>query len=482
MPSQPHHPMVNCHAHIFHLDHVPNEFGKTFLPLGLHKVVTVSLVQWYYRNLTSRGSQKYRRFIHRSRKLKYGIYSVLQFTYILWWAYRIVYHLVRGLFSILASFFKIDNIFSKTFRAVVYRYMTMARYATNYQDQASIYTNLVKNYPPGTKQVILSMDMEYMEAGKPKTSFLKQLDELKILAGRKDELCPFIFVHPRRISQTRGSKDDFQRRVIKELKNGIFKGIKLYPALGYYPFDRDLLEVYKYALERQVPIMTHCIRGTVFYRGKKKTGWNKHPILKYNKGNKDFQPIPLPQSKNYDFTTNFTHPLNYECLLNKSLLSEFVGEELDLGELKICLAHFGGGDEWKKYMSDAWNNYNNLISPVSKSEYESSRIKNTLNHGSPRTIWWNASWLSVIYDLMIRYPNVYADISFILHDRELFPILKYLLQDPKVREKILFGTDYYVVSQKGLDKELYQRIRSYLGEELFELIAIKNPGEYLQTK
>ncbi len=60
-------------------------------------------------------------------------------------------------------------------------------------------------------------------------------------------------------------------------------------------------------------------------------------------------------------------------------------------------------------------------------------------------------------------------------------MLKYLLRDEKVRHKILFGTDYYVVSQKGLDKDLYQKLRSYLGEELFTLIARTNPQRYLTT-
>lgn len=196
-------------------------------------------------------------------------------------------------------------------------------------------------------------------------------------------------------------------------------------------------------------------------------------------------PIPLPQKDNYHFTTNFTHPLNYHCLLNKDLLKEYLGdnyeEGLDLSKLKICLAHFGGEDEWKKYLNDGWNNYNKNITHDSKEAYEAyyKRYKNTLNHDNQRTIWWNASWLSIIYDLMVKYENVYADISFILHDETLFPLLKFILEDPKVKDRVLFGSDYYVVSQKDTEKDLYLNLKGYLGENLFTLISNTNPKRFL---
>ncbi|MEZ4792155.1 MAG: hypothetical protein R2783_01360 [Gelidibacter sp.] len=210
----------------------------------------------------------------------------------------------------------------------------------------------------------------------------------------------------------------------------------------------------------------------MFYRGKKKKEWAYHPILKYTKkAGEGPIPLPLPQTKNYDYTTNFTHPLNYHCLLDKDLLSEHLGEDTDLSKLKICLAHFGGSKEWNRYTQDNWNNYNNNISHRTLKDYNSSHIKNTLTHGSTRTIWWNASWLSIIYDLMIRYENLYTDISFMLYNEELFPLLKYLLLDEKVNKKILFGTDFYVVSQKKTEKAIFQNLRSYIGEESFYLIS-----------
>ncbi|MFV0572876.1 MAG: hypothetical protein ACK5M1_10670, partial [Xanthomarina gelatinilytica] len=72
--------------------------------------------------------------------------------------------------------------------------------------------------------------------------------------------------------------------------------------------------------------------------------------------------------------------------------------------------------------------------------------------------------------------------SFIIFNQELFPLLKFLLQDEKVSHKILFGTDYYVVSQKNSEKALYQNLRSYLGDDLFFKIAHDNPKAFLSSK
>jgi len=89
--------------------------------------------------------------------------------------------------------------------------------------------------------------------------------------------------------------------------------------------------------------------------------------------------------------------------------------------------------------------------------------------------------LPVTQMVIDKYENVYADISFILHDETLFPLLKFILEDEKVRYKVLFGSDYYVVSQKDTEKDLHFNLRGYLGETLFELISNENPRKFLST-
>jgi predicted TIM-barrel fold metal-dependent hydrolase len=476
--------IFNCHTHIFTIDHVPNLFGKRILPL-LYQVITMRLVKWYYLNLTKRN-KRYRNFIHWTNKLKFFFLDVLKFTVVGYWIYTILLFSLRWVFKIISNFIVIDGFFSEQSKAAYRRYLTLGRYATySKQGQSKVFDLLEKTYDQNTKFVVLPMDMDYMEAGKPIANYMQQLDELlKVTKNNKNSLLPFVFLDPRRLEETCNLNgiDCYENYVKRNLSRSVFHGLKMYPALGYFPFDKNLVETYKFAQQHQIPIITHCIEGTVFYRGKKKKEWNEHPILKYTKErNKPPIPIPLPQKKNYDFSTNFSHPLNYHCLLNKELLSEYLGEETDLSKLKICLAHFGGTKEWNRYSEDNWNNYNNNISHLSREDYLNRKIKNTLNHGSSRTIWWNASWLSIIYDLMIQYEGVYTDISFIVFNQELFPLLKFLLEDEKVNHKILFGTDYYVVAQKNTEKALFQNLRSYIGEELFFKIANENPKKFLST-
>lgn len=477
--------IYNCHTHTFTIDHVPNLFGKKLVPLA-YQIVTMKLVKWYYINLTERSS-KFRLWKQRYNKVKYFIIDVLKFTRIGYWVFSMVFFTLKWAFKIISNALAISHFFGPQSKAAYRRFVNLGRYASySKQGQSKVFDLLEKTYDQNTKFVVLPMDMDYMEAGKPTIGYMKQLEELlAVTQNNKNNLLPFVFLDPRRIAETCDLKgaDCYENYIKRNLSRTVFYGIKMYPALGYYPFDKNLIETYKFAQDHQIPIITHCIEGTVFYRGKKKKEWRHHPILKYTK-EKGAQPvpIPLPQKKNYDFTTNFTHPLNYHCLLDKTLLSEYLGEETDLSKLKICLAHFGGTKEWNRYSEDNWNNYNNNISHLSKDTYLNRKIKNTLSHGSSRTIWWNASWLSIIYDLMIQYEGVYTDISFIIFNQELFPLLKFLLQDEKVSHKILFGTDYYVVSQKNSEKALYQNLRSYLGDPLFFKIANQNPKAFLSSK
>jgi len=87
----------------------------------------------------------------------------------------------------------------------------------------------------------------------------------------------------------------------------------------------------------------------------------------------------------------------------------------------------------------------------------------------------------MIYDLMIRYENVYTDVSFILFNEYFFSMLKFILNDPKVAGKTLYGTDYDVVTQKKTEKSLFHDLRGYLDVELFFNIAHENPKRYLKT-
>jgi predicted TIM-barrel fold metal-dependent hydrolase len=296
----------------------------------------------------------------------------------------------------------------------------------NMDSQSEILTYIQRNYPRGTKIVSLAVDFEHMCAGDAPIGYLDQLAELREMKRDPDFseiLIPFIGADPRR--------DGLTDLVIDHIENHGFGGIKLYPPLGFFPFDERFDEMYRYAEEREIPVLAHCTRGGVYSRCKITADMRKHPIT--NK--------KLPGKSNADFTDNYAHPANYQHVLEK------------YPKLKICLAHFGGGDQWYKYLRDPW--------PAEDTK---------------------ESWLSIIMKLIRDYPNVYTDISYTAYDKDLLPFLKVLVNMPKLRQKILYGSDIYMVQLKETEREFSIYLRGYLGEEDFKQIAVTNPAEFLEFK
>jgi predicted TIM-barrel fold metal-dependent hydrolase len=307
-----------------------------------------------------------------------------------------------------------------------------------------------------------------------------------------------------------------------------FSGFKIYPALGYYPFDEQLLPLWRYAAERQIPIMTHCILGTIFYRGRKKKDWNGHPVFEEPKSlSRDdqarhvsvdeelgqdmdddapesdaFMKLNLHQLDNADFQRNFTHPLNYLCLLDDDLLCKTIQTykntkleevfglkndqiEYNLNDLKICLGHFGGDDEWKKYFElDRQNHVHQLMQkPMEGIDFFETNGER--RRGKIAQLWREGvDWYSIICSLMLRYPNVYGDISYIVNNPDIFPLLKYTLRadNTRLRQRVLFGTDFYVVRNHKSEREMLVESQAWLTEEEFDLVARYNPLQYLATK
>ena len=72
-----------------------------------------------------------------------------------------------------------------------------------------------------------------------------------------------------------------------------------------------------------------------------------------------------------------------------------------------------------------------------------------------------------------KYPNLYTDISYtIFNFHENVPLLKILLENENIFEKVLFGSDFYMVeSEKYSEKRFSIDLRYALGEEKFWKIA-----------
>lgn len=394
------------------------------------------------------------------------------------------------------------------------RYLNLARFAL-YHDQSDVFTRLKNQYPEGTGFVVLPMDMEYMEAGELKEGF-RYADQMKNLQtvkkNNKDIFFPFVFVDPRRVVEEGNAhlkykindgkvilEDCFIQKYIEKNK---FSGFKIYPALGYYPFDEALLPLWKYAADNELPIMTHCIKGTIFFRGDKKKEWDKHPVFEQATGEEKYKPLLLLETKNIDFCGNFTHPMNYLCLLDERLLRKLVGKSKDekirtlfgyngpdhkmkynLSHLKLCFGHFGGDDQWNRFLESDRDNYaSQLIKQPLKGITFLENEKGEPTPGKPEQIWKFVDWYSIICSLMLQYPHVYADLSYIIHSPGIQPLLKHTLMNEKLKTKVLFGTDFYVVRNHKSEKNMVADMVDHLTEEEFDLIARVSPGVFLGNR
>ena len=392
---------------------------------------------------------------------------------------------------------------------------------------------------------------------KSQDHYYLQLNKIRDIKRRHGaRIRPFIFVDPRRIRDTWNSDRPFfklQSDYSGELKldrcvfgdylfdkwdqaKGAydadsrsdqvgFSGIKIYPALGYYPFDRYLLPLWAYAVQNDVPIMTHCTRGVIFYRGKDIESRNYHPVL-VDAQNKT--QLPLAQSKNVDYQVNFTHPLNYLCLLDERLLDRYIRAELkspDLNEelktqlrtifydgnedrhriqsvlrdVKICLGHYGGWSHWERFYNEERSVYStHLYTHPERGAMFHKKDTWEISWKKLEDNWNDTDWFTIATSLMLQYPNIYSDISYTLHKTDIFPLLKRVLShqrgmsDAELNElnlpshelghRVLYGTDFYVVRSNKSDRHLLMETQARLSEEEFDQIARHNPKRFLATR
>jgi uncharacterized protein len=305
--------------------------------------------------------------------------------------------------------------------------------AAEYPTSKDIFAHMKGYYPANTKFCTLAMDFEYMGAGKTQ-DYEIQLQEL--VAIKNDEalgefIIPFIAIDPRR--------KNLLELVRKYVENHGFHGLKLYPPLGYYPDDPALHPIYAYAQENRLPLIAHCSIGGI-YQKSRISGAVKQDLLG------KIRPIPRSERwkwwKMNDYLTDgYAHPENYIPVLEK------------FPNLKICLGHFGGNEEWIRYMDDSWK-------PDQEKPY-------------------SKSWLAVILDMMQKYPNLYADISYTAEDESLLPMIAVLVRNSLFRSRILYGSDCYMVQMDRSERYFSVNVRGYLGEADFKQIAQDNPREFL---
>ncbi len=284
--------------------------------------------------------------------------------------------------------------------------------------QEAIFKEIQRYYPEGTRFVVLPMDMVKMGAGPIPEDLEAQQRDLMRLAQQPEYnglIIPFCAVDPRRTGVVELAK--------RWIKQDGFRGVKLYPRLGYRPDHPELVRLYTFLQEEDVnvPVMAHCSTG---------------PSAVGQRG------------LSYEEAAEFGHPRHYEKILK------------DFPKVRFCLAHFGGGEEWER------------------------QLRGDVEPAGPQRTW--VRWIRDMIESG-DYPNLYTDISMTIFDgiRRRRPVdyldyLKVLLANPRVRDHVLYGSDYYMVKLAKLtEKEASILLRSRLGEELYFQIAHHNPLRYL---
>jgi predicted TIM-barrel fold metal-dependent hydrolase len=209
--------------------------------------------------------------------------------------------------------------------------------------------------------------------------YKQHMFELEELAGRyPGKIFPFLAVDPRRI----GVMKLIEMKINKG--KGAFKGIKLYPPLGYLPTHPNLTEVFEYCAQYDIPITLHCSPGGMKNFRKKNyiRSWeekNHWEDFKTSEGNK---------------SVYYTAPAQWRPVLKK------------WPNLRVNFAHFGGGDQ---------------------------------------LVAGQLEWLNEIIRLIKDYPFVYTDISYHTDKASPSKLLELIEKHDFLNKRVMFGTDYIMM-------------------------------------
>lgn len=260
---------------------------------------------------------------------------------------------------------------------------------------------LLEQMDPDDALVALMLDIRGPDdPERDRKNFLRQIDGTEEAAlQRPGRVLPFFAVHP--------DRPDHFELLTNAIEHRGFVGVKLYPSLGYRVDHPSLMAVYRYCLEKDVPVLLHCGHSG-FYR--------KTEFIDY------------------------CNPDNWLPVLQ--------GE---LADLRVCFAHFGG--------------------------WQSLGRPDGLDAGS-----WGATILQLMHDL----PNVYTDLAYHTDqmanredEQHYYTKLAEMLQDPKLRRRILYGTDSWLLRMDLVEKVYEQYFRHHMTVEDFDKIAELAPKEFL---
>ncbi len=304
-----------------------------------------------------------------------------------------------------------------------------------------------RGYNP--RYFVLTVNMDYMtDALSTHSNFDTQLQEVfQVKSSFPDEFLLFICCDPRYL---RGAalRDWFA----KHYESGKAVGIKLYPPLGFFPFDKGLDELYAYANEKNIPIITHTTRTGAFYIGNRVKELAGISPQSLNYENKVMDPIYARIKRYYDskdskvqlndfYCNVFSHPENYIPILEK------------YKNLKICFAHYGGV---KEILGQTY--------PFMK------KLENDPNK----------TWTDLIREMILNYKNVYTDISYSLADPNALKFFLPESEKEKIKDRIIFGTDYFMEEQEDSESNVFANYRNkFIASDSYTRMTITNPHTFV---
>ena len=84
--------------------------------------------------------------------------------------------------------------------------------------------------------------------------------------------------------------------------------------------------------------------------------------------------------------------------------------------------------------------------------------------------------------MMIEFENLYTDVSYTSHDLKYLNLLSEILDNPNIANRVLYGTDFYVVSNHKTEKQYWIDMQNMLGANKWRQIAKLNPTTFLTSK
>ena len=221
------------------------------------------------------------------------------------------------------------------------------------------------------------------------------------------KLLPMFHYDPRRW-QLKGNTHVFEQVD----SQGLYLGFKMYTAQGYRPWDPRLPileDFYAGCCQRRTPIMNHCTPGGA-------PSFDREEYFDFFHPNDSHEDQMLKDANGSNrlkyFNEQFVSPDAWRKVLEQTV------NGVPLDTLHLCLAHLGGdtnlGLEWGKQIVEM--------------------IKGQ------------------------KYTNLYADISSSFASKKFRDYFKEIMQGPDgehLKDRILFGTDWYLTLMDGVDYTEY---------------------------